>query len=311
MFTAQTQQLAAMPSAKSVSQLGQMVADLLGNCQLPLSHDGPVNIPGLNTTTLNLSTGGANYAVAQSTWVRSSGHGSTVVAAPASDPIGTLTGDPNITIRLPRAVSHKDPNVYAGDILQYVTIDGVNYAVGEGYLDDKIGTLRPMTIASAINGWSRCDGTGSTAEFSGKFVRGADAYGATGGADSHTHTGEVADESLSVGGTIDSNTTGVTVDPHEDHFHGPRGTPIVVDIGTDQEIWQAIECSTGARVETCSGPATLTHSVIDPGHTHSTTGMGITPNPHDHGLTIDSSSNVPSYIDVVWYVRTGPSGEIT
>ena len=230
----------------------------------------------------------------------------------STDPVGTLTdyAEPFL-VYLPRSISSKDPNVYAGDILQYVTVNGINYAVGEAYLDAKIGTLRPMTLNSAINGWSLCDGAGQTDDFDSKFARGAGTYGATGGSDTHGHGGTVDDTSLSVGGSINSNTTGITVDPHEDHFHGPRGTPIVVDIGTDQEIWQAIECTTGARVETCSGPATLTHSVIDPGHTHSTTGMSSTPNPHDHGLSIDDASNVPSFIDVVWYVRTGPSGEIT
>lgn len=300
-----------------------MVAELLGNCQLTLRHNGRVEIPNLDTSVLNISTGGALYAKATATWVRGAGHTSTVQAAPASDPIGTLTGDPAITIILPRSVSHKDPNVYTNDILQYVEVNGLYYAVGEGYLDDKIGTLRPMTIASAINGWSACDGTGSTDDFDGLFVRGGGTYGTPGGSDTHTHTGEAADESLSVGGTIDSATADITVDDHPDHIHAQRDTMYTVDEAHDPtavnyEIWSALECGSGMKLpgepDPCTNASDLegyTHTVNDDGHTHTVSGMSITPNPHSHDVSIDAGNNVPAYIEVVWYVRTGPSGEIT
>jgi hypothetical protein len=300
-----------------------MIAELLGNCQLTLKHNGRVEIPNLVTNNLNLSTGGALYAKATATWVRGAGHTSTVQAAPASDPIGTLTGDPTITIILPRAVSHKDPNVYTNDILQYVEVNGLYYAVGEGYLDDKIGTLRPMTIASAINGWLAMDGAGATTDLRNKFVRGGSTFGTPGGSDTHTHTGEAADESLSVGGTIDSATTGITIDDHPDHIHAQRDTVYEVDAHHDPgavnyNIWSSLKCGSGMKLpgepDPCENASDLngyTHHVNDAGHTHTVASMSITPNPHSHDVSIDAGSNVPAYIEVVWYVRTGPSGEIT
>jgi hypothetical protein len=299
--------------------MAQVLTNIMGSCVTPAEHrahvtfkdgitvEGDVNLP--------ISLTGDNYAVAVSTWVRAAVHGSYVMCRAATDPVGTLTDDAEpFIVYLPRSIATKDPNVYAGDILQYVTVNGINYAVGEAYLDAKIGDGKWRTNAGTINGWLMCDGTGTTTDMRGRFLRGSDTYGTPGGSDTHTHTGEAADESLSVGGTIDSATTGITIDNHPDHAHSPRDTPVdVVEDPAGRRIWGALECTSVTKDASCTGPDTnvQVHGVNDAGHTHTVSGMGITPNPHSHDVSIDSGSNVPAYIDVVWYVRTGPSGEIT
>lgn len=306
-----------MPSAKTTSELGKLIFDLLGNCQLPITHNGTVNLPNI----VNNFSGGASYAVANATWVRQSGHGSTVTALPASDPTGTPSGAGAITIYLPRWNAAKDPNVYSGDILQYVTVNGVNYAVGD-YLDDRIGTIKYQHHATIPHGWE------AYSDCYGKFIQGASAAAAGGGTSSHTHTGTVTvDEasadiqgtsltvsslvgstgttslatlgssgttgttSLSTGsasGTSGSSTTGITVGDHADHKHSQDAPcqaladamgPFCHNSPTTNYTSGALDASTGS-------PMTLTHSVTDPGHTH-TFGShthSISPDPHDHSI---------------------------
>lgn len=144
----------------------------------------------LETPAASSSTG-ISYAVATATWVKAATHGSSVTCRAASDPIGTLTSDATtFTVYLPRSCSAKDPNVYSGDVLQYVEVGGVKYAVGEGYLDDVIGTIKPLYNDDVRNGWQFCDGTGSTPDLTEQFLQGAvddTEIGDTGGNTTHTH----------------------------------------------------------------------------------------------------------------------------
>ena len=315
MFTEQTQYLSALPSAKSPQELGQLVADLLGQCQLPLRHEGDIEVRNLKVNgTITGGSASFSYAVAQGTWVRASGDGSYVTCRAASDPTGTLTADATtFTVYLPRWIASKDPNVYSGDVLQYVTIGGTNYAVGESYLDDKIGTLRAMTIGTEYNGWELCDGNGSTDDFVGLFVRGAATYGTTGGADTHGHTGSVTVATTSLSITGDTGSGQADIGDHPDHVHQQDGVCHIIETGGTYYGYSTDDPHyTGGVLDTSYNPLTLEH--VDGGHTHDAGTLAISPNPHGHSgstITINNGNNVPAYIEVVWFVRVGPSGEIT
>lgn len=315
MFQSQSQTLASFASAKTVPQLGQMIAELLGNCQLPLTHNGPITLTNpLNN--FNISGVSFNYAVANATWVRASGHGSYVTALPASDPIGTPTGDPAITIYLPRYSADKDPNVYSGDVLLYVTVGGTNYAVGESFLDAKIGSLKCMTINdTTMNGWTKCDGAGATDDFTSLFVRGnATTYGTTGGANTHGHTGSttIANTSLGITGAI---ATGYAdINDHPDHRHLVEDVFCQTSLDGGAVYFHATTdvIYTGGMID-IGGSTPITYDHADNGHTHGLGTLDVTPDPHNHTgtISINDGNNVPAYINVIWYVRTGPSGEIS
>lgn len=297
--------------------MAEVLQNILGSCVTPLEHRADVTIKGNLTVegNVNFPTTGSNYAVANATWVRAFGNGSYVTALPASDPIGTPTGDPAITIYLPRYNAALDPNVYAGDVLQYVTVDGVNYAVGESFLDAEIGTLKPMTHATTRHGWALCDGSGATDDFSNLFVRGnATTYGTTGGVDTHSHTGSttIANTSLGITGAI---ATGYAdIGDHPDHRHLVQDVFCQTSLDGGAVYYHATTdvIYTEGMID-IGGSAPLTYDHTDAGHTHGLGTLDVTPDPHNHTgtITVDSANNIPAYINVIWYVRTGPSGEIT
>jgi hypothetical protein len=284
--------------------------------------------------------------VAQSTWVRAAGHGSYVTCRAASDPIGTLTADATtFRVYLPRSIADKDPNVYTGDILQYVTVSGTRYAVGESYLDERIGSIKYLAHTDVPNGWQLCDGAGSTHNNIDLFIRGNGTPGSTGGSNTHTHTftgtaGTTGTRALTVSGTnsstglttdassgtTGSNTTGISLPDHTDHTHELSLICQAVE-GTGPWCGNATTLNTGG-VEIGGAAGALVHSVTDPGHTHSigshthtvashthTWSGSISPDPHDHSFTpagtIGSGSNIPAYITELPIVRIGPSGEIS
>lgn len=166
-------------------EAAELIISVLTQCNAPLEHRAEVTTP---TTT---SGTGASYAVAQGTWTRASGHGSYVSCRAASDPIGTLTSDATtFDVYLPRSSSDKDPCVYSGDILQYVEVSSVKYAVGESYLSAKIGTLGELYHNDVPNGWAFCNGSGSTPDLREQFTQGAidnTEIGDTGGSVTHSH----------------------------------------------------------------------------------------------------------------------------
>lgn len=298
--------------------MAQVLQNILGSCITPLEHRANVTIKGDLTvegnTNFATAVGSNNYAVATGTWVRAAGHGSYVTALPASDPIGTPSGADAITIYLPRYSADKDPNVYSGDILQYVTVDGVNYAVGESFLDQKIGSLKAMTINdTGMNGWTKCDGTGATEDHTDLFVRGHETtYGTTGGADTHGHTGTVtvASTSLSITGAIAQGFA--DIDDHPDHRHLVQDVFCQSSLDGGAVYYHATTdvIYTEGMID-IGGTTPLTYDHTDVGHTHGLGTLDVTPDPHDHTgtVTIADANNVPSYITVIWYVRTGPSGE--
>lgn len=164
-------------------EAAEVLISVLTQCNAPLEHRAEVTTPTSGT--------GASYAIALATWIRASGHGSYVNCRAASDPIGTLTSSSaTFNVYLPRSSADKDPNVYAGDILQYVEISGVKYAVGESYLSAKIGTLAELYHNDVPNGWAWCNGSGSTPDLRERFTQGAltsGEIGTTGGHTTHAH----------------------------------------------------------------------------------------------------------------------------
>lgn len=294
-------------------EAAELIISVLTQCNADLLHRGDVTFEGDVTFNGSTNIGGGSYAVANATWTRAGGHGSTVTALPASDPIGTLTGAAAITIVLPRSNAAMDPNVYSGDILQYVTIDGVNYAIGESYLDAPIGTVRWQHPTTVKHGWQLCDGTGSTPNLIGRFLYGATSSGGTGGSTTHTHTGSVTvnsgtasisstnlsttasagttgTTSLSTGsasGSSGSATTGITVDDHADHYHNQEAPCQALANATGPYCHNSPTSNiTTGVVDSGGSPAVLGHSITDPGHTHTfgSHSHTISPDPHSHSI---------------------------
>lgn len=315
MFNNYTQALAQLFRVKEVPrQYSQILMNVLARCDGELDFRGDLTVN--NLTVRGGLPGSNNYAIATGTWVRASGHGSYVTCRAASDPIGTLTSDATtFRVYLPRSSADKDPNVYAGDILQYVTVGGTNYAIGESYLDAKIGSLKAMTINdTGMNGWTKCDGGGSTVDHTNKFVRGnATTYGTPGGSDTHTHTGSITvdNKSLDIIGT--TATGEANIPDHPDHVHKQSDVCHILAVGGDYYGYATDDphYTEGVLDAISKAPLTLEH--IDSGHDHDAGTLAVDPNPHNHtgSVSIDSANNIPAYINVIWYVRTGPSGEIT
>lgn len=316
MFNNYTQALAQLFRVKEVPrQYSQILMNVLARCDGELDFRGDLTVN--NLTVRGGLPGSNNYAIATGTWVRVVGHGSYVTCRAASDPIGTLTSDATtFRVYLPRSSADKDPNVYAGDILQYVTVGGTNYAIGESYLDAKIGSLKAMTINdTGMNGWTKCDGGGSTVDHTNKFVRGnATTYGTAGGSDTHTHTGTVTVDNTSLGITGAIATGYADIGDHPDHRHLVDDVFCQTSLDGGAVYFHATTdvIYTGGMVD-IGGSSPITYDHTDAGHTHGNGTLDVTPDPHNHtgSVTINSANNIPAYINVIWYVRTGPSGEIT
>lgn len=300
MFTLQAQAKNRLAASKTFEEFTSNL-DFLFQCNAPLEHRGEVNFTQLN---IQGNTTGF-YAVAASTWVRVAGHMSWVWCREATDPMGTLTSDATqFLVYLPRTNAAKDPNVYAGDILQYVRLpNGSRVSVGESYLDDPIGTIKGQFHTTLRHGWKKCDGAGGRPQTHETFLRGnTSAAGGTGGTSSHTHTvsvtvasnttgitagstaalitvvdftGSTSSEDIVFGGTatIGYAVTGITIDDHPDHAHSiePRFTTIAYTAGASNAF--TLSESGGAPIDWESGPeetypgfadTDLTHTVVEP-----------------------------------------------
>lgn len=300
-------------------EAAELIISVLTQCNAPLEHRAEVTTP---TTTTTAS--GASYAVALGTWTRASGNGSYVSCRAASDPIGTLTSVATaFDVYLPRSSQDKDPNVYAGDVVAYEEVSGVKYAVGGSYLDDTIGTVKGLYHTTVPNGWSICNGSGSTPDFVTKFVRGNSSAGGTGGANTHGHTftgtgGNTGTQALSVTGSTGTQALSVTgstgtqaltvgasggttgtgnavISDHPEHTHDFH-CPCQIDFVGGGGPW----ASNSEHKETggvlVSGASTaLTHA--DSGHTHpiGSHTHSISPDPHSHTLSASISPDPHSH----------------
>lgn len=231
MFNVYTQQLAGLYRVKGLPrQAADILFKTLARCDGTLDFNGTLIVDRLETRVPLPSASGANFALANATWVRASGHNSTVTAVPADDPIGTPTsGASPITIKLPRSCGAKDPNVYSGDVLQYVTVNGVNYAVGASYLDEPIGTTKLYTNGDIRNGWHLMDDAAYGHDMEDFFPMGTKVLG----------------DLLTDGGG-------------DDHYHDVRDTSYLVDQAhdggaTDYEIFGATACPSGPKLRDADG----------------------------------------------------------
>lgn len=188
-------------------------------------------------TSAAASSGTNSYAVAQGTWVRASGHGSYVSCRAASDPIGTLTADATtFNVYLPRSSADKDPCTYSGDILQYVEVGGVKYALGESYLSAKIGTLAELYHDDVPNGWAFCDGTGSTPDLREQFTQGAidgTEIGDTGGSVTHAHETGYSIVFVTAGSGLDPVQSGASSTCSGGPTQFDPGDPLVCNVEED------------------------------------------------------------------------------
>lgn len=213
-------------------EAAELIISVLTQCNAPLEHRAEV------TTPTGSVTGASSYAVAQGTWTRVAGHGSYVSCRAASDPSGTLTSDATaFNVYLPRSSADKDPCVYSGDILQYVEVGGVKYAVGESYLSAKIGTLGELYHNDVPNGWAFCDGSGSTPDLRERFTQGAvdnTEIGDTGGSTTHAHfTGYTIIFVLAGAGAdpaVSGNSSGCSGPPKEYDSGAPEACQAAAEI---------------------------------------------------------------------------------
>lgn len=155
------------------------------------------------------------------------------------------------------------------------------------------GVIMWSGLLSAIpTGWQLCDGTNSTPDLRGKFVKGAAVGanpGATGGSSTYSHSGTAVADHAALshsGGAVTRATSGVTVADHAAHTHA-YGT-IAVASHTGQNTGQASAGST-ARGTTASTLTIATHTHSIPTLTHTVSGS--TDNP---SATLTHTVNEPN-----------------
>lgn len=142
------------------------------------------------------------------------------------------------------------------------------------------GIIMWSGLLSAIpTGWQLCDGTNSTPDLRGKFVKGAAVGanpGATGGSSTYSHSGTAVADHAALshsGGAVTRATSGVTVADHAAHVHsGPANH---TSVSTRQGTSSGNVVTTNTHGNTGNPTATLTHTVNEPN-----TGAG-----HDHAFT--------------------------
>lgn len=218
----------------------EILSNLLGNCQAPLTTSrpitftGPVTLGGPTTVTNPTTLETINNAIAVSCAVTQAGHvlaGSSksdahyVVAQACTDMSGSGATGATFHVLLPSPSSATDPNVEMGTVIAYVTDKSGNNVCVSGYLDSCRGTIKIWggSAASIPHGWQLCDGTNSTPDLQGRFVIGAKPgdtadgidVGEIGGTSSHTHAPhsgyETLPTSLDTSVAVDDPTISVTV----------------------------------------------------------------------------------------------------
>lgn len=326
-FTLQAPQLqAALMMDDWRDALSQVVA-VMTQCNATHEIRGDLRIIGnlqqFNQTEVNIPTldlnGPIRWARALSNWVNASGNNSYVDCLQCDDQTG-LNPTTAVRVYLPRSGKDEDPNVEAGNIIPY-QLDTVGKAQCTSSLDGKIGEYKGWTgtVASIPQGWRLMDGTSNDTAIDTRlrFIMGLDSgtpNGALLGTDlslGHSHggvTGLGGSHSHTI--TVNSNVTGITVDPHGDHTHEFTATTVTVVEGTptvDPEAHLAGNYCTANVTDSASlctvGSNALTHVVNDSGHAHTASSDTVT----DHTHTIDSDGDNPLHIKLYWIERINNS----
>jgi len=150
-----------------------------------------------------------------------------------------------------------------------------------------------MTTTSCPTGWTRL------AAADNRVLRGASSAGATGGADTHTHTmsGTSGSQSVSISGsTGDSSVSisGSTGSTNISHTHSLTTTATYVGGGVVQVIEAASADSADPAHSHTSG------SLAGGSHSHSSGTLGASSHAHAAGsLSPATASNLPAYYAVV------------
>lgn len=316
----------------------QILAQLLGQCQQPLSTNGPVTIDGpvtlngptniTNDFTINNQTiqqiiqnnpGGpasVNFAVAQSGHVlqhsaMSTGH--FVSVRKCTDITGTGQTGSAFNLLLPSPNPALEPNVQKGAVLGYVSDASANPICVTGYLDKARGTIAIwFGLASSIPaGWALCDGTGytnnglafTTPDLRDRFVIGAGnlySVGTTGGNTTHTHAAHqpAATSTVSLSVTITPSGS-PTVSGMTDTTPLTATSTYVDESGFTTGFTDEVSLSGTAGTGTCSIQLGQLSGIITGG-----SGSGsitITGGSGSGTCSTNSTSWTPSGLDVVLY----------
>lgn len=270
------------------------------------------------------------WGVAQGQWYYTSGLGDAcmfVTVQACDDCGGTNPSGTDVTVTLVRS-GEQHPNVNLGETIGYVVANNQSERVCvTDYLDDKVDTIKQWDgIYNDIPpGWECME------DMRDRFPRGPEepcpeaTTGEIGGSVDHDHfafagpaaTGITIDSGGS--GTTGSNTTGISVAAHGDHYHkvtiedvehgvdGDNSTPAnVLPEQSNDEICS----STSYSDDLCTTTTDLPHSVTDPGHTHTIPAHSHTINDPEHGhpIFLDPAEHIPPYRRMIFKIRIDNSG---
>ena len=209
--------------------------------------------------------------------------------------VGTKVGTPVFDLsRLAEAPSVDHPNGVAG----LVVPDGETVKIEGGHLKAQAGVPQGIIAmwSGAVNnipgGWALCDGTNGTPNLRDRFIVGAGstyAPGATGGANTHTHTASAAN--TTAGTTIGATTLTVAQIPA--HMHELSNGGKILSTGVGSAFLSSGASGTpvqyGAYVDSTGGAGS---------HTHTATGTA-----HTHTVTVATGDNLPSYYALAYIMK--------
>ena len=203
--------------------------------------------------------------------------------------VGAKVGTPVLDLsRLAEAPSVEHPNGIAGIVVP----DGETTYIDGGYLKTLAGVPRGIIAmwSGAINAvpdaWALCDGQNGTPDLRDKFIVGAGrdyAVGATGGAETHTHTGTAA--STTISGSVGATTLTTAQMPSHTHTIQRSSTS-----GAGGSVLS------GSSTSASNYPSSATGG--GESHTHSLSSTS-----HSHSLNINATSNLPPYYALAYIMK--------
>ena len=147
-------------------------------------------------------------------------------------------------------------------------------------------------VTAIPDGWALCNGSNGTPNLRDRFIVGAGstyAPGATGGANTHTHTASAAN--TTAGTTIGATTLTVAQIPA--HMHELSNGGKILSTGVGSTFLSSGSSGTsvqyGAYVDSTGGAGS---------HTHTATGTA-----HTHTVTVATGDNLPSYYALAYIMK--------
>ena len=143
-------------------------------------------------------------------------------------------------------------------------------------------------------GWAICNGSNGTPDLRGRFIMGANTStilpGATGGANTHTHTATAANTTAAT--TIGATTLTAAQMPAHEH------TPVINFSNAASGGAGSGGFLIGAKAGTTNVYATETSEGGGGSHTHTATGTA-----HTHTVTIATGDNLPPYYVLAYIMK--------